>query len=694
MLSIFFEKNSSILSEFLTLESKKSKNGLGAFYIPQNLINEINPEKKIDENFQQTTTNFIREMIKETNNLNSSLSKCFMKLTSIMIQNISLICVSKNKYDLFFEKELETQNDAKVMKIKRIKQFLYNLKDEKQVFDNEYFSNSYNEVFKHCNDYANNMILYSNSVVNTSIDSINLLTGSSECNYYSRDFAFDTQKDKDDDLYKQQERSISKSESNSFLNQSGLGLDTTENKNNPDFYLNVWYTCIKNFNSQFNNMSEKDLEDLYKTIPIALFKNPKGLSTYIGRFDIDFSIIKRTFDLTKFSYFFIKCENKICIAQCARCLNPEFTWDNTNVVKSDSTYLEVSCCSKVCVIYVRIVDSFASTGSANPNTNSFVMGAEIFELKNSQYLFDLSALELEKLNNAKKNFLDEDKVLKNFNIKENEVINKIESVIKNNNLYIKDVRLSNALFSVIEGNGNDNNNNNDNNFYKQLLNKPDDTKGKEIQLNDFIYGNLMQSNSTFIFNCENAKCYYQCKICDGEEKLFEFNLRQNLNPELERERNSNENQNQLSSNSEVNSVKSVDDYRILQEKVTNIIKRGGSSSGGRGGSSSGGRGGSSSGGRGGSSSSSSKGSSFGGKSSSSSSTSSKSSSNGSSSSKSSSTSSSSKGSTFNAGGSSSSPSSSNTKNLIGIKNSSSSSGSSSSKSSSSTSSSKFFLRQF
>lgn len=682
-LSAFFEKNSSILSEFLTNESKKAKNGLGAFYIPQNLINEINPEKKIDDNFQQETTNFIREMIKETNNLNSSFSNCFMKLNSIMIQNISLMCVNKNKYDLFFEKGLMTQIDSQIMKIKGIKNFIFNLKDEKEIFNNEYFSNVYLDVYIDCNDYANNFNHYSDSVVNSAIDSINLLSGSSECNYFSRNFSFDTQKDRDDEFYKQQEKSINKNDYNLFLNR--LGIQSGEQPNNPEFYLDFWHTCVKQFNSQLNYLSEKDLEDLYKTIPIALYKNPKGLSTYIGRFDIDFSIIKKTFDLTNFNYFYIKCENKICVAQCASCSNLDFTWDNTNVVKNDSTYLEISCCSYICVIYVRILDNFASSGRANPNNNSFVVGAEIFHIKNSNYLFDLSALELEKLKNAKKSFLDEDKVMNNFEENENKLINKIENLIENQKFYVKDARLSNALFSLIETNDIESN---------QMLYKLNSNKQvNEIQLNDFIYGNLMQSNSTFIFNCENAKCYYQCKICDNSNKnKIEFNLKPNLNPKLDTTTesfsngNQNVNPNLSANNNENKSNKSTGDYRILQEKEdpTIIVKKG-SSGGGRGG------GGGRSGGSHSSSSSSSKGSSFGGKSSSSSS--SKSSSIGSSSS------SSSKGTTFNAGKSSSaavshSSSASNSNNLIGIKNSSSSSGSSFAKQSSAASAASIFFIYF
>jgi len=644
-LSDYYTKKLNILFKFINEESKKAKNGLGVFYIPQNIINDINPENKIDENFQNEISNFIRENIVQINTINNQLSSCVFNLMKISIQNISLMCTEKKNYDIFFQKNYNDLKNNPLYIINGIKSYLYNLNDENKIFENnKHFANVYLEIYKECNEYTITQEKFGKTIIDSGVDTINLLNGSSECNYFSRNFIFDPEKDKEDEIFQMQQKYNMKNENietdyiDILYNNSHNNIDTNNEKdnevndrNNPNYYLDSWYGCIKQkffqlFSTQTNQNKvrlENEIDNLYKTIPIALYKNPQGLSTYIGRFDIDFSIIKKTFDITSFSYFHIICENRICEANCPICSSSDFSWDNLNVVKSDSTFLEISCCDKLCVIYIRIIDSFNNNNNSNYNVNNYnyVMGAEIFHVKNSNYIFDISPLEIEKIKNANKSFEEEDinfedkKNHNNYTRKDSDFQSEVEEIIKRSNKYIKDIRLSYLMYLNLDIKNNMKFFNG--NLFRNLSSDRkniNDHNNKFIQLNDFIYENLMLTNSTFYFECDKGKCIYECKICpsidfyegDSQTIKIEFNLNPNNSPNintLNNNENENKNINNIKINDNSNYKATTSDFRILTDEnygnnlininfVDNIEKvqvykgGGGGGRGGRGGSSS------------------------------------------------------------------------------------------------------------
>ena len=436
------ESISSNIKEFTSLLTKESKSNREGYSFVKNeeIFKQKNGfiPKDGEEDFEKEkgkNQENLKILLNSNSTNNQKLAKCLEQLSTLTSTNLSYMCL-KNPDELF---------NKDFSKIKLIDELVLNIQDV-------------------CHDYLKQYNFLTNNILNSYIDSVNSFITYDKCNYYSSFFNFDVEKDTLDPLFPTE-----------MLKYYTESLDDFEAT------LNKWDTCSIS-SSYFKSSSQSTLKS---SIERAATNNPNGLSTYIGRYDIEFDIIKETFYVDTVGDFHITCENKTCTAECKSC--DTLVWENKNVLKNSDTKLDVSCCNKYCTVYVSIIDN-----------NMTVEGAEIFVLRSSKDLINVDDLLYSKLSYSADVFDNKEKGYtidsssKSYN---SEFVNQINDIINNNSNYIIDYRL------------------------KDVYNLNLTVDGKVKTLKEYVNNELIKSNSTAIyFNCFDGSCYESISK-DNSEKV-------------------------------------------------------------------------------------------------------------------------------------------------------------------------------
>ena len=326
------EVNSLIVSDFTSLvskETRKTRSGLscmrgGEIYKKKlDLIPEKGKEEFKKE--QKKNREFIRTLTKQGNIMNQKLLNCTEEVLSYVNTKLSFMCFETKNLDNLFVKK-----DGKYSQPKDISESLLILDDA-------------------CSPYLKQFNIFTDIVLNGYVDTVYNGVQIDQCNYYSSFFNFKPKQDKEDPYYPAK---ISKVEE--------------ESKKDFEALLEQWGKCAED--SIY--LKDANIATIKGEIAQSAKNNPNGLSTYIGRFDIDYEVLKDAFLIENYKDFLVVCERQVCKAHCKGCSTK--TWKNTEVVKSDSTTLYVSCCGgKTCVVRILMEDKI-------DGRQRTLTGAEIF----------------------------------------------------------------------------------------------------------------------------------------------------------------------------------------------------------------------------------------------------------------------------------------------------------------------------
>jgi hypothetical protein len=334
----------SILNNFsqtMTDQTVKAKMGLGC-YRSQDMVT-ADQGMDLDASAISDNKTFIESMLLTTNFISADLANCMTYLHKLSLSNISLMCVDPSLYSTFFVMDV----NGKALYPKRTPDTVHDL------------------TFKCSFGYVQRMNDYTNIVLDAFVDNINFLIGTDKCNYYSNFFSFDSNVDTDDPMFPTE-------------------VPKTQQNYESSALIDKWATCS---NISFGGDKTSTLKN---KVIYSQQTNPNGLSTYIGRSDINFNVIKDTFNVKDYPSFYIHCENSICNATCTPSCS-SFK-DAGNVVQSNTTVLDVSCCDSVCLINVQISDTINSSPV-------ILSGAEVFLITGDMYARDFDKLLLAKLSN-------------------------------------------------------------------------------------------------------------------------------------------------------------------------------------------------------------------------------------------------------------------------------------------------------
>ncbi len=457
-----FQKNLNSFTNTMTNISRSNKKSFSCFKNNEvfKAINNIPIYKEEKDNDDQ----FLREILKNYNMLSHLLSKCLAGLNVVSLQMLSRMCIPTASLSKFFTKDSKG-NFNSIIKRKQ---------DDI-------------DTFKACSEYLKTHTSVSDTLLNSYVDQVNYLLGVDQCNYFSDFFNFDVSQDKEDLFFP-----------NSYVpNKSPDSFDSL---------VSQWSICTSS-NSLFPSFTVSNLKAKLGT---ALKSNPYGLSSSIGRSEINYDIIKRTFPLEKYPDFHIKCNGNSCIANCNGC--NDLVWESNKVITSSNVVdFQVSCCKGICVVLIQL---------QNPS----VIGAEVYQVtgdpstrvidsllkekvKNAQFCFDFKKNKTNTINSTNTGNSDPTKNLSttnnsslfNFTNFTDDKIRSVMSDIQNNpQNYLIDFRLGTAL---------------------NLLLRPYNNS-TTVTLMNYLTQDLYAKNNSFYFFCEQGNCTYQCKNCSNSNTSF------------------------------------------------------------------------------------------------------------------------------------------------------------------------------
>jgi hypothetical protein len=367
----------TLFANLLTNKQRSAKKGFVCFRAPEIVAKE--EDLPLEQSFSEKNKEFINKMLLEQNTLSSNLLKCVNAINKISIRNLGLMCSSNDMIDKLFNKD--TANTYRLASIKKFPD------DDKNI---------YNE----CVEYVKKQDSFSNTVLGAYVDSFNFLIGTDKCNYFSNLFTMDPLKDKDDPYLPKDFAELAQSANNNSNKNTNFNINN--NTNSPNAMLNTWFSCA----SAKSEFSSAIINDLKTNITRAQYTNPFGLSTYIGRADVNYSLIKQKFDLVSFPYYHVKCGLvEGCSASFKGSSNSKQV-DLASVVTGPQTKMEVSCCNFICVVYVRIEDMHNASQNSNGGLSSTkqLEGAEVYKMKSDRNSLDISSLDLLEIRNAKNCF--------------------------------------------------------------------------------------------------------------------------------------------------------------------------------------------------------------------------------------------------------------------------------------------------
>jgi len=435
-------------------------------------LNNIPIYKEEKDNDDQ----FLKEILKNYNVLSHLLSKCLAGLNVVSLQMLSRMCIPTASLSKFFTKDSKG-NFNSIIKRKQ---------DDI-------------DTFKACSEYLKTHNSVSDTLLNSYVDQVNYLLGVDQCNYYSDFFNFDVTQDQDDVFFPK-----------SYVpNKSPDSFDTL---------VSQWSMCSSS-NSLFPSFAVSNLKAKLGT---ALKSNPYGLSTSIGRSEINYDIIKRTFPLEKYPDFHIKCSGNSCMAYCIGC--NDLVWESSKVVTSSNVVdFQVSCCKGICVVLIQL---------ENPS----VVGAEVYQVtgdpstrvidsllkekvKNAEYCFDFKKNKTSSTNptntsniNSTKNIstITNSSLLNFTNFTDDKIRSVMNDIQYNPQNYLIDFRLGTAL---------------------NLLLKPYNNS-TTVTLMNYLTQDLYGKNNSFYFFCEQGNCTYQCKNCSNSNTSFLLYSNTTLNTKI------------------------------------------------------------------------------------------------------------------------------------------------------------------
>merc|ERR1712032_1397739 len=305
-------------------------------------------------------------MLKSQNVLSMNLLSCINQIKKIALRNMGLFCSTDDLKDKFFNKN--AANEYTSIKL---------------------FPDDEEETFNKCFNYVKIQDSFSNTVLGAFLDSLNSIIGTDKCNYLSNLFSMDPIKDKEDPLLPKDLKELAnKAKEKTSSNKNSIS------GNSPLEPLENWSKCAKE-KTEFN---VSKISELFNDVRRANYVNPNGLSTYIGRADISYNIIKEKFNIIDYPYYQIECTYQKC--QGAYKDNKFSTLtDLKDIVGGkygNKTELKVSCCDKICVVYVKIQDQSNSHGLVD------LEAAEIFKMNGDKNSLDITKLDINELKNAEK----------------------------------------------------------------------------------------------------------------------------------------------------------------------------------------------------------------------------------------------------------------------------------------------------
>lgn len=492
--SPLLNNNLRSFTNVMSSESEKSKTGLGCFRSPELIHKEIG--MNVTTNLTGQNKDFIKEMLNTHHQVNADLAQCVVRLNKLRIKHLGLMCMD---------------NDA-VSK-------LFNFDADGNVSSPKKNPADLADISTDCTNYMKSYNTYSNTVLGGFIDNINYAIGSDQCDYFSNFFSFDINKDKNDKLFP--------STANIYMTESSSEL------------VKKYQSCA----SSQTSFNQTQVSELVSKVNYAQQTNPNGLATYIGRYDVNYDIIKDTFYLSEYPKFYVHCENKQCKALCSECNTLQ--WNSNNVTLTDTTELDVSCCDKVCIVHARILDTVNGE-------QMYIAGAETFYVNNDKYLRDFDDLLLAKARNANKCF-DFNKTnvaavnstlsantnttastnttvnattssnSTNTTVSSNTTVNsnanattasqnnltdsalraKLQGIIDRDAIYQNDYRFENVLDLYLNGSAHGN--------------------ATAVKIKDYFYNELLKSNKTVYFACENGSCRVQCDDCGDKTFILQAN---------------------------------------------------------------------------------------------------------------------------------------------------------------------------
>lgn len=385
-------------------------------------------------NNEEIGRKIIDSIVEKTNELNQSMVKCLLGVQQISFFRVLNMASSHSFIDKVFDKDAVLAQKIAAFNSNLVSDPVDQTKRESTYNgDNEHYLKDGQEIFadarkvknipkispeesvyinhkkdmkvsakigKECFNYINKFNTVSDKILDNFINQCNQLIGLEECNYYANMFNWDVQVDLIDQLYFDNLTSALNLENKKKEANAQVGLE----KANYDFLMAAvsafssteeqleeqWRTC-----SVQKKVNQADIDEVLAKSKKARTTNKYGLSTLLGRCDIDYSKIQQGFS-SYFVDFSVKCRSKVCTATCPGCEK----WDGSNVVFSDKTELDVHCCSNVCVV---IVKQFLDVNGNNTEH----IGAEWFHLFSDEQSQPLTPLNLIRLKAAHKKFLEE-----------------------------------------------------------------------------------------------------------------------------------------------------------------------------------------------------------------------------------------------------------------------------------------------
>ncbi len=159
----------------MTGQSSQNKAGYACLKNNEAVNVRIGIDSENDE--KKENTDFIKENMKSSNELNQGLSKCIKTLNKIFVKNLGFMCMPFTALDKIFKKE-----NGKYTILKRSR------KDEEIIAES-------------CGDYSHKINDHGLTLLTGVVDSFNYLAGLEECSYHSNFFNFDPKSDIDDPLF-------------------------------------------------------------------------------------------------------------------------------------------------------------------------------------------------------------------------------------------------------------------------------------------------------------------------------------------------------------------------------------------------------------------------------------------------------------------------------------------------------------
>lgn len=391
-INLQIEKNKYLASSFVQLNQNINSNYTVSFtdallkaQVSQSLLNLQSTNPTIS-NSEDISVGIINKLVSDTNNVNYYMIQCILKLQQLAFYRTLNLVGSYDYIDKVFDKDLtyaqkvvSSQNNVVTLSVSNNQNAQTNIVTDQYYVNgstaslnqptttqgtslsptqNKYISykkdKSENiELGKSCFQYVNTFNSIGNSILDNFIEQCNQLMGLEECNYYGNLFNYNVVTDLIDQ---------------SFISNlvTGFGMDVQKSnalqaesvgKSNYDFLNSVintfnqtdadisakWKTCANS--KQLNTAT---LNDFMSRMSIASSTNKYGLSTMIGRCNINYDKILQSFS-SYFVDFSITCRNMKCTATCPGCNK----WDGSGVLLDNDVELDVNCCNNFCGVVIK-----------------------------------------------------------------------------------------------------------------------------------------------------------------------------------------------------------------------------------------------------------------------------------------------------------------------------------------------------